>query len=80
MFVMLSRLFNASLWSPAVKGLTSWLSFVMFDCVLSRSNVVSCVFLIFTMQEWLLLFDSCLTIVFVKSETPTEITFSFSIL
>ena len=24
----------AALWSSAVKGLTSWLSFVMFNCVL----------------------------------------------
>ena len=32
-FVMLSRLFIAALWSPAGKGLISWLSFVMFDCV-----------------------------------------------
>ena len=32
-FVMLSRLFIAALWSPAGKGLTSWLSFVMFNCV-----------------------------------------------
>ena len=31
-FVMLSRLFIAALWSPARKGLTSWLSFVMFNC------------------------------------------------
>ena len=29
-FVMLSRMFIATLWSPAGKGLTSWLSFVMF--------------------------------------------------
>ena len=34
-FVMLSRLFIAALWSPAGKGLTSWLLFVMFNCVLS---------------------------------------------
>ena len=34
-FVMLLRLFNAALWSPAWKGLTSWLSFVTFNCVLS---------------------------------------------
>ena len=27
------RLFNAALWSPVGKRLTSWLSFVMFDCV-----------------------------------------------
>ena len=32
-FVMLSRLIIAALWSsPAGKGLTSWLSFVMFNC------------------------------------------------
>ena len=34
-FVMFSRLFMAALWSPAGKGLTSWLLFVMsnFDFV-----------------------------------------------
>ena len=32
-FVMLSGLFIAALWSPAGKGLASWLSFVMFNCV-----------------------------------------------
>ena len=32
-FAMLSRLFIAALWSPAGKGLTSWLLFVMFNCV-----------------------------------------------
>ena len=31
-FVMLSRLFIAALWSPAGKGLTSWLLFVMSSC------------------------------------------------
>ena len=31
-FVMLSHLFIAALWSPAGKGLTSWLLFVMFNC------------------------------------------------
>ena len=30
---MISRLFIAVLWSPAGKGLTSWLLFVMFNCV-----------------------------------------------
>ena len=30
---MLSRLFIAALWSPAGKGLTSLLLFVMFNCV-----------------------------------------------
>ena len=38
-FVMLSRMFIATLWSPAGKGLASWLSFVMF-VFLSLSNVV----------------------------------------
>ena len=42
-FVMLSRLLIAALWSPAEKGMTSWLLFVMFNCVLSLSHVVSCV-------------------------------------
>ena len=32
-FVMLSRLSIAALWSPVRKGLTSWLSFVMFNYV-----------------------------------------------
>ena len=32
-FVMLSRLFIAGLWSSVGKGLTSWLLFVMFNCV-----------------------------------------------
>ena len=31
-FVILPRLFIATLWSPSSKGLTSWLSFVMFNC------------------------------------------------
>ena len=30
---MLSRLFIVALWSPAGKGLTSWLSFVMFNYI-----------------------------------------------
>ena len=32
-FVMLSGLFIAVLWSPAGKALTSWLSFVMLICI-----------------------------------------------
>ena len=31
-FVILSRLFIAALWSPAGKGLTSWLLFMNFNC------------------------------------------------
>ena len=38
-FVMLFRLFIAALWLPAGKELASWLSFVMFNCVLSLSQV-----------------------------------------
>ena len=33
MFVILSPLFISALWSPAGKGLSSWLLFVMFNCV-----------------------------------------------
>ena len=40
-FVMLSRLFIAALWSPERKGLTSWLLFVMLIVVLLLSNLVS---------------------------------------
>ena len=32
-FFMHSRLLIAALWSPAGKGLTSWLLFVMLTCV-----------------------------------------------
>ena len=38
---MLSRLFIAALWSPAGKGLTFWLLFVMFIVFLLFSRVVS---------------------------------------
>ena len=31
-FAVLSHLFIAALWSPAGKGLTSWLLFVMSNC------------------------------------------------
>ena len=31
-FVMLSSLFTVALWSPAGKGRTYWLLFVMFNC------------------------------------------------
>ena len=32
-FVMLSSLFIAAVWSAPGKGLTSWLLFVIFNCV-----------------------------------------------
>ena len=40
-FVMLSRLFIAALWSPAGKGLSSLLLFVMFIVISLLSHVVS---------------------------------------
>ena len=40
-FVMLSRLFFAALWSSEGKGLTSWLLFVMFIMILILSHLVS---------------------------------------
>ena len=39
-FVMLSRLSIAALWSPEGKGLTSWLLFVMFIVILLPSHLV----------------------------------------
>ena len=39
-FVMLLHLFITALWSPAGKGRTSWLSFVMLNCVFVISHVV----------------------------------------
>ena len=39
MFVLLSRLFIAALWSPEGKGLTSWLLFVMFIVILLLSRL-----------------------------------------
>ena len=38
---MLSSLFIAALWSPSGKGLTSWLLFVMLNCVYAIFHVVS---------------------------------------
>ena len=40
-FVMFSRLFIAVAWSPAGKGLTSWLLFVILIVFLSLSHVLS---------------------------------------
>ena len=39
-FVILSRLFIAALWSPEEKVLTSWLLFVMFIVILLLSHLV----------------------------------------
>ena len=41
-FVMFcAHLFNNALWSPAGKGLTSWLSFVMSNCEVVTFPLVS---------------------------------------
>ena len=40
-FLMLLRLFITALWSPAGKGLTSWLLLVMFILFLLLPHVVS---------------------------------------
>ena len=40
-FVMLLRLFVAALWSPAGKGLASWLLLVIFIVFLSLSHMVA---------------------------------------
>ena len=36
-----TRLSNGALWSPAGKGLTSWLSFVMSDCEVVTFPLIS---------------------------------------
>ena len=46
-FVMLSRLFIAALWSPEGKGLTSWLLFVMFIVILLFSHLVFLILAVF---------------------------------
>ena len=40
-FVMISPLVIAALWSPEGNGLTSWLLFVMFIVILLLSHLVS---------------------------------------
>ena len=40
-FVMLSRLFIAVLWSPEGKGLNSWLLFVLFIAIVLLSHLAS---------------------------------------
>ena len=40
-FLMLSHLFIAVLWSPAGKGLASWLLVLMFTVYMLLSHVVS---------------------------------------
>ena len=40
-YVFRARLFFGALWSPAGKGLTSWLSFVMSNCEFVTFPLVS---------------------------------------
>ena len=39
--VLYVRLFICALWSPAWKGLTSWISFVVFNCEFVTFPLVS---------------------------------------
>ena len=41
LFFPCARLFNCALWSPAGKGLTSWLSFVVSNCEFVTFPLVS---------------------------------------
>ena len=43
LFCFHARLFVDALWSPAGKGLTSWLSFLMSNCDVVTIPLVSCV-------------------------------------
>ena len=84
-FVMLSRLFIAALWSPAGKGLTSWLCLWRLIMFFSLSHVVSWVrcntwlyrFLIFA--TFLTFIDAAYGIISPKI-TYTYYTFNFCIL
>ena len=51
-FVMLSRLLIAALWSPEGKGLTSWLLFVMFIVIVLLSHLVSWYLIISIRGPW----------------------------
>ena len=62
-FVMLLHLFNAALWSPAVKGLNSWILFVMIIVFLSLSHVVCLIASIPDLCH-LYYFDHCLYHIF----------------
>ena len=68
-FVMLSCLFLAALWSPAGNGLASWLFCVLFSCVMSLSHTVSRV--IVHIDSWSLP-SSLLLLWFASIEKRTE--------
>ena len=76
-FVMLLRLFVSALWSPAGKGLTSWVLFVMFNCVFVTFPCdIMCHVL------YLIFIDSFLLLSFLQLTTPvvkvTYICFTFN--
>ena len=41
--IVCARLFICALWSPAGKGVTSWLSFVVSSCEFVTFPLISCV-------------------------------------
>ena len=53
-FVMLSRRFIAALWSPAGKGLSTWLLFVMSNCghVTFPCGIVGQVWYLIVFDSW----------------------------
>ena len=59
-----ARLFICALWSPAGKGLTSWLSFVVSNCECITFPLVSWVGC-GTWLYWLLIFAPLLTLLFI---------------
>ena len=83
-FVMLSRLFIAALWSPEGKGLTYCLLFVMFIVILLLSHLVSwdrcgiwfyrflilAVFLTFTINKWIIIIIIIIKVVSVHGPLP----------
>ena len=46
-----AHLFICALWSPAGKGLTSWLSFLVPNCEFVTFSLVSCVYLIVSITD-----------------------------
>ena len=70
-FVMLSRLFIAALWSPAGKGLTSWLLFVMSNCDYVIFHVVSWV-RCGTWLYWSLIFAVFLTLLHANNRATDQ--------
>ena len=60
LFCLCARLFICALWSPPGKRLTSWLSFVVYNCEFVTFPLVSCV-RCGTWLNWILIFAPLLT-------------------